>query len=91
MENQEWMKDKRLQGIDPEKLKLLMTMTNDSGGKGKNELMPYLLAAAANSKAKGLSFTPQEADTIIEVMKKGKNKEEIAKIEKIRMLMRILH
>ena len=37
-----------------------------------------------------LDFTPEETNLIIEVMKQGKSKEEIARIEKIRMMMRLI-
>ena len=38
----------------------------------------------------GMTFTPEETNLIIEVMKQGKSKEEIARIEKIRMMMRLI-
>ena len=56
--------------------------------KSQNELMPFLMAVAARSRQNGMTFTPEETNLIIEVMKQGKSKEEIARIEKIRMMMR---
>lgn len=84
------MNDNRLSGIDPEKLQMLMSMAGQGSSKNQNELMPFLMAAAAQSKEKGMTFSPQETDLIIEVMKQGKSAEEIARIDKIRMLMRML-
>lgn len=83
------MNDQRLSGIDPAKLQMLMSMSGQGASKSQNELMPFLMAAAAQSREKGMTFTPQETDLIIEVMKQGKSQEEIAKIEKIRMMMRL--
>lgn len=86
----EWMNDSRLSGIDPAKLQMLLSMSGQGASKNKQELMPFLMAAAAQSREKGMTFTPQETDLIIEVMKQGKSQEEIAKIEKIRMMMRLM-
>ena len=37
-----------------------------------------------------MTFSPDETDTIIEVLKMGKSPEEIAKMEKIRTMMKLL-
>lgn len=84
------MKDNRLSGIDPEKLQMLMSIAGQGSGKKQNELMPFLMAAASQSREKGMSFSPQETDLIIEAIKQGKSQEEIARIEKIRMMMRFI-
>ena len=70
------MNDSRLSGIDPAKLQMLFSMSGQGASKSQNELMPFL--------------TPEETNLIIEVMKQGKSKEEIARIEKIRMMMRLI-
>ena len=65
-------------------------MSNQGGKKSQNELMPFLMAAASRSRQNGMTFTPEETERIIEVMKQGKSPEEIARIEKIRMMMRLI-
>lgn len=85
-----WMNDSRLSGIDPAKLQMLFSMSNQGGKKSQNELMPFLMAAASRSRQNGMTFTPEETERIIEVMKQGKSPEEIARIEKIRMMMRLI-
>lgn len=84
------MNDSRLSGIDPAKLQMLFSMSNQGGKKSQNELMPFLMAAASRSRQNGMTFTPKETERIIEVMKQGKSPEEIARIEKIRMMMRLI-
>lgn len=92
MSNQnDWMNNPALKNIDPEKLKMLMSMTEKSSGKNQNELLPFLMAAATQSKEKGVTFSPEETDAIIEVMKAGKPPEEIAKIERIRSMMKLMN
>lgn len=85
-----WMNDSRLSGIDPAKLQMLFSMSGQGAKKNQNELMPFLMAAASRSRQKGMTFTPEETNLIIEVIKQGKSKEEIARIEKIRMMMRLI-
>ena len=85
-----WMNDSRLSGIDPAKLQMLFSMSGQGASKSQNELMPFLMAVAARSRQNGMIFTPEETNLIIEVMKQGKSKEEIARIEKIRMMMRLI-
>lgn len=83
-----WMNNPALKGIDPAKLQMLLTLTEQGQGKSQKELLPFLLAAASQSKQKGMGFTPQETDAIIEVMKIGKSPDEIRKIEQLRGLTR---
>lgn len=65
-------------------------MSGQGASKSQNELMPFLMAVAARSRQNGMTFTQEETNLIIEVMKQGKSKEEIARIEKIRMMMRLI-
>ena len=77
-----WMNDSRLSGIDPAKLQMLFSMSGQGASKSQNELMPFLMAVAARSRQNGMTFTPEETNLIIEVMKQGKSKEEIAQFTK---------
>ena len=70
------MNDSRLSGIDPAKLQMLFSMSGQGASKSQNELMPFLMAVAARSRQNGMTFTPEETNLIIEVMKQGKSKEE---------------
>ena len=90
MSETDWMNDPNLKNIDPEKLQMLMSMTEQTAGKKQNELLPFLMAAASQTKSKGMSFSSEETDAIIEVMKMGKSPEEVANIEKIRMMMKLM-
>lgn len=79
-----------LKHIDPAKLQMLLSMADQSKDKSQNELLPFLLAAASQSKSKGMTFSQEEVDAIIEVLKMGKSKEEIEKMERIRSMMKLL-
>jgi hypothetical protein len=90
MSDTSWMNDPNLEQIDPAKLQMLLSISEQTAGKSKQELLPFLMAAATKSKAKGMSFSPEETDSIIQVLKTGKSKEEIARIDKLCMMMKML-
>ena len=46
------------------------------------------MAAANQSRKNGMSFSTQETDAIIEVLKTGKSPAEVQKIEQLRGLMK---
>lgn len=86
----EWMNNLQLSGIDPAKLSMLQSLAAQGSSKNQNEMLPFLMAAASNSQKKGMQFSPQEMNMIIEVMKKGKSKEEVAKIDQMMNIMRMI-
>lgn len=86
----EWMNNPQLSGIDPAKLSMLQSLASQGSSKNQNEMLPFLMAAASNSQKKGMQFSPQEMNMIIEVMKKGKSKEEVAKIDQMMNIMRMM-
>ena len=84
-----WMNNPNLSGIDPAKLQRLLSLAQQGQQKKQNELLPFIMAAASQSKEKGMSFSPQETDAIIEVLKMGKSPEEIQRIEKMRSMVQL--
>lgn len=67
---QEWMKDSTLEGIDPAKMALLQSLIQQGSKKNQNEMLAFLMSAAANSKKNGLQFSPGEMDMITKVLKR---------------------
>ena len=90
MSDTSWMNNPNLKNIDPAKLQMLMSMSEQGAGKSQNDLLAFLMAAASQSKSQGMTFSPDETDAIIEVLKMGKSPEEIARIEKIRTMMKLM-
>ena len=87
---QDWMKDPSLSGIDPAKLAMLQSFDSQGAGKTQNDILPLMMTAAASSKKKGLQFTQNEIDMIINVMKSGKSQQDIARIDKMAALMKMM-
>lgn len=88
--SQEWMNDPSLAWIDPAKMALLHSLVQQGSNKGQNEMLAFLMSAAANSKRNGLQFTPDEMNMITEVLKKGKSPQEIAKMDRMLAMMKML-
>lgn len=81
MDRNDWMNDKRLTDMDPLKLELMKTIAAQSQGKKMNEMAPLLMAAVQKANSQGVSFSPEELELVIEIMKSGKSKEEQNQID----------
>ena len=88
-ENASWTKDPSLAGMDPAKLAMLNSFAQQGSGKSPQELLPLLMAAASQSRAKGTRFSREEMDAIIQVLKAGKSPEETARMDKIIQMMKV--
>ena len=88
-ENASWTKDPSLAGMDPAKLAMLNSFAQQGSGKSPQELLPLLMAAASQSRAKGTRFSREEMDAIIQVLKAGKSPEETAPMDKIIQMMKM--
>lgn len=87
---QEWMNDPTLAGIDPAKMALLNSLVQQGSKKNQNEMLAFLMSAAANSKRNGLQFSPGEMDMIATALKKGKSPQETAKMDRMLSMMKML-
>lgn len=86
-----WMNNPKLAGMDMSKLAMLNTLAEQgSGKKTPQELLPFLMSAASANKSKGVRFSPQEMETIIQVLKTGKSPEEAARMDKILQMFKML-
>lgn len=88
MNDESWMKNPSLGNIDPAKLQMLASLAEQAQGKKQNEMLPFLMAAANQSKANHMTFDHSEIEAIINVMKIGKSPQEIQRIDKLCALIR---
>ena len=88
--NQNLINNPNLASIDTAKLQMLQSLASQGAGKGSQELMPFLMMAMKQTRQKGMSFTPEEMNLIIDVMKSGKSPEETAQIDKILNLLKMM-
>ena len=82
-----WMNDASLKDIDPYKLEFLQALVFESNSLKKEQLLPFLMAVAKRGKEKQVSFSDDEINRIVAVLRKEASPDEAAKIEKI-MAMR---
>ena len=73
------------------KLDMLQNLAQQGSTKGINDMLPFLMGAAAQGKKGGLKFNANEISTIIEVLKMGKSPEEIQRLDRIVNLMKMIH
>lgn len=87
-----WMNNPTLNGIDKSKLEMLSQFASQgqSQANSQSDLMPFLMMAANSSKEKGMQFSPNEMDLIIEVLKMGKSPQEVAQMDKMLMLLKMM-
>lgn len=86
-----WKSDPKLQGIDKNKLDMLQKLAEKGDGKNASDMLPFLMSAAAAGRKNGLNFSQNEISAVLEVMKAGKSPQEMAKIDRIVNLMRMMH
>lgn len=81
------MKDEFLKNIDPYKLDFLQALVFESSSLKKEQMLPFLMAVAKRGQEKKVSFSDEEIDAIVTVLRKHASPDELSKIEKV-MAMR---
>ncbi len=79
----EWMKDESLKDIDAYKLEFLQALVFESSNLRKEQLLPFLMAVAKRGQEKKVTFSDDEINAIVAVLKKHATPEELAKMDKI--------
>ncbi len=83
MKNDAWKEDERIRHISREKLDFLQKLVFEMDTIGPKERLPFLLALANRAKKEHISFSNEEVDTIIAVLKENSSADEIQKMDKI--------
>lgn len=79
----EWMQDEALKDIEPYKLEFLQALVFESSSLKKEQLLPFLMNVMKRGKEKKVTFSDEEINAIITVIKKNATEEELVKIEKL--------
>ena len=79
----QWMKDESLKHIEPYKLEFLQALVFESSNLRKEQLMPFLMNIAKRSKEKNVSFSDEEIEAVVAVLKRQASPDELSKMEKI--------
>ena len=82
----DWMKEESLKDIAPYKLDFLQALLFESNNLKKEQMLPFLMAVAKRGQEKKVSFSDDEINKIVAVLKKYATPEELSKIEKVMAL-----
>ena len=86
----DWRNNPKLAQMDKAKLDMLQNLAAQGNNTSANELLPFLMGAAAQGKKGGLKFSSDEISTIIEVLKMGKSREETERLDRVVSLMKMI-
>lgn len=81
--NTDWMSDSTLKDISHQKLQFLQNMLFESQNHSGKELFPFFMSLAMKAKSQNISFSQEEIDIIIPVLKKYASEEEINKMNQV--------
>ncbi|BFK20584.1 hypothetical protein F230042K4_18750 [Mediterraneibacter glycyrrhizinilyticus] len=86
----DWINSPLLKDIDPVKLELIKMAASQTSGKSGKDLAPVMLALIISANKKGIRFTAEEIQLILEILKDGKSAEEQAQIERTMNMVKSL-
>ena len=83
MSNQEWMSDPLLKDMDHSKLEFIQKLVFELYNLSEKERLPFLLALAKRAQKENVSFSTEEVELIITVVKKHSTPEELNKLDQV--------
>ena len=81
--NTDWMQDPALINIPIQKLQFLQNMLFESQKHSGKEMLPFFMSLAMKAQKQNLTYSQEEIDTIIPVLKKFASDDEIAKMNQV--------
>ena len=85
-----WQNNPKLAGMDKSKLEMLQNLAEQGTGKNASDMLPFLMDAASRGKGNGLNFSSNEISAVLEVLKMGKSPQEVARINKMISLFKMM-
>ena len=82
-ESSSWMNDPELVNIPISKLIFLEKMLFESKNHTGKELMPFFMSLAMKAKSENITFSEEEINTVIPVLKKYASEGEIKKMDQV--------
>lgn len=81
--NNDWMNDPSLADIEKNKLEFLQALVFESRGLKREQMLPFLMAVAKRGQTEHITFSDEEIDAIVSVIKKESSPEDAAVIDKM--------
>jgi len=79
-DNMQWLQDARIADIPKAKLEFLQKIFFESKNLTQKEQLPFFMALAGRAKKEQISFSQEEINLIMDVIKDHSTPEEVAKI-----------
>lgn len=84
----EWIRDKALSQIPHSKLEFLQIMLFESRKLKQEEMLPFFMSVIKISREKNITFTEEEMDAVLEVLKEHSSADELARMNQIMQMRR---
>lgn len=83
-----WIEDERLSQIEHSKLQFMEKLVFELHSLEEEKRLPFLLALATKAKKQNISFSEEEANLMITVIKEYSSDEELAKMDQMLKIFR---
>lgn len=83
--------NQNLGNISPEKINVLTDILEKSKNVTPDNMVPFLLNAASQVSAKGITFSDEETQLILNALRKNMNRSQLAQMEHILQLSKNIH
>lgn len=83
MNPEDWINNPLLKDIDPVKLQIITTLANEGTQKSKTEMLPFFMSAMSQANQKGVAFTPEERQLMLDILMQNLSPEEKKRAETI--------
>ena len=76
-----------LQKLEPQKLKLILTLLERTKGKSMNEALPAIMEISSTMQQQQISFTPEERSILFTMLKSNMTPDEQRKLDMVQSLL----
>lgn len=88
--NANWMQDSELSNISKEKLMLINSFLTDTSRMSQKEMMMFIMNVMKKCKQQNITFSKEEMEQIMAVVRKHATPDEIAKIDKVMKMQNMM-
>lgn len=88
--NANWMQDSELSNISKDKLMLINSFLTDTSKMNQKEMMLFIMNVMKKCKQQNITFSKEEMEQIMAVVRKHATPDEIAKIDKVMKMQNMM-
>ena len=85
------MQDSELSNISKDKLMLINSFLTDTSRMSQKEMMMFIMNVMKKCKQQNITFSKEEMEQIMAVVRKHATPDEITKIDKVMKMQNIMH